>query len=136
MELERLVPTRETCERMKAAGFPQEAAFWWYYIGGPDEYAVSSESDMAECKRRMDEAASHDSRGLTPTIHPERQSAAPTFAEIAERLPLWASFNRVADDKWNAYIAADKDESEGVTCAEAAALLWLALNEKGTPDGK
>lgn len=117
MKLEEMVPSREMCERLKAAGFPQDCQFGWVLATPLDERAEIIH--WTEANQYLNR------RGVYV-------AAAPTFAEIAERLPdLFATEH---DDRgfWRAWIRTEHErEAQGVSCAEAAALLWLALNAKG-----
>lgn len=48
MNLESHVPSRETCEKLKAAGFPQETLFYWEW-NGREYQLVFGQSSFAIC---------------------------------------------------------------------------------------
>jgi len=99
-----LVPTRETCERLKAAGFGQETVFCWVvgmYL--PPEV------------------------WFNPNGKPQATYvfAAPTAAELMEALGV---------DGWNSVEMSAHRTMQGgplYDAEEALALLWLKVNEKG-----
>ena len=125
MKPDELVPSLDVCRRMVAAGWKAETCFAWYYIGGPDEYEVATASDMAECKRRMDEQHAVDHN--FPTIEYRVECPAPTSDEIAEAIGdgvlRWGTVSVFAAQGNVATKLAARP-------VEALAALWLALREE------
>lgn len=73
MNLESLVPARETCERLRDAGFPAKtAAAWWTYDGG-DPY-VMTDDQVADLRGHVE--------GTFRFV-----CAAPTLQEVLDALP-------------------------------------------------
>ena len=118
MRLEELVPTRETCERLKAAGFPQPEVrmtpTWFVWIVDPS-------GDWGASPIEYHNAATSGEEWLL---------AAPTFAEIAERLEPF-TLRRMRERFFIEEATATEEAGAccgSDSCAEAAALLWLALH--------
>jgi len=124
--MEKHVPTLETSQKLKEAGFPQETFTSWVH-----HISVSS--------RGID-------WGIVPTNIPlpfENDSlidgycAAPLLTEILEQLPKTTAImhaSKVHDDEpWEAYFVSGSRKAlrlYAINPAEAAALLWLELNKK------
>ena len=104
--LESLVPARETCERMKAAGFPQDTAFVW----GPPQY-----------------------KGPSPrsAFRGEETCAAPTLQEILGQFPcpLRRAVYNYSDGSLVRYV-----EGEITVTANARPCVRLNWGERGYTD--
>ena len=130
--LESLVPARETCARMKAAGFPQDTALVWTEVFGLPAVGTRAEAN---------ELGAHI------------LCAAPTLQEILGHLPdpisindteMWVTVSSTSPDilprQWEVcYESADEAPeywphpaaSRDANAAEAAALLYLTLVLEG-----
>jgi hypothetical protein len=139
LDLEALVPTRETCSALVEADFPQCVA-WSYVDRGRGFYLRLRESLRGQTFDSSD-----------------RVLPAPTAAELGAALPdwidldyagrhfrFWLQFEAEGSPKWGAfYVSLDKKsgpaaffrhlelQAEGHTEAEARALLWLRLESEG-----
>jgi len=134
------VPTLETCQKLKEAGFPQHCTFKWIDpLSRPGTWVLRTDFNM-----------------LTDgSIRPLRpQCAAPILTEILDQLKPyahldewdngWSGFDLsvfwdVIDTDWTLRIAnSERQLEEPMSCpqesrdniVEAAALLWLELNPK------
>lgn len=112
MNAETIVPTKETSIRLKAAGFAQDALYFWWCDGvtGFDvlqDYAPPNPIPRVETY------------------------AAPVFEEVADHLP--GEGVTLERDHLGYHLFHDDDcahyEALHARAAEAAALLWLALYE-------
>ena len=101
------VPTLSTCQRLKAAGFPQNTWVSW-----------SLEGELA-------------GTGFFKSFNVQVDCAAPLLTELLEQLPNQTQlykgktgliFRRIGD-------STRRDPCESDNPAEAAALLWLELKE-------
>jgi hypothetical protein len=133
MTLTELVPSLEVCQRLKAAGFPQDTAFSWY-----DDHHVQSDSE---------------NRGyVAETEKPDMTRdhllcAAPTAEEILKELPSCIERNGVSyylevqitpawgwDVDWTdddgTYLQPRGEEDCKQTIAEPAALAYLWWKEQ------
>jgi len=127
--LESLTVTRETGERLKAAGFPQDTAFAWRHskwqtVPPPGD---ATEVCMAESSRFY------------------RICAAPTLEEVLRELPACpmiegeryrASLAMWSPSEWMVSMEQPVkhfsiDFAQHSSPAEAAALLWLSLHADG-----
>ena len=120
MTPEQLVPSRETCERLKAAGWTAETHFVW-----------------AKTLRGWSVV---ERRSLTEVL-PEDLSA-PTLAELLAELPAGCSFSNrafVSPDRVEFWASSSdlyaQHEYGHASAAEAAAKLWIALRERVVPAG-
>lgn len=112
MGAEQLVPRRETCERLIGPdGFPKRTHFAWFEARQPGEFTVG-EWDI-------------------DGIYWSFVAPAPTLAEIMAELPELASVFRLGGAWHGTTATLPVKQSEADNPTEAAALLWLALNEKG-----
>lgn len=115
MTPESLVPSRSTCEALKAAGFPQETLFAWY-LDVCDGYVLRLREVQDECEQSS-------------------AFAAPSAAELMEALPdhgtleVWHSANRTlhACAYANVNSIGETVEKRHSNPAEALAQLWLAV---------
>ena len=122
LDLEALVPTTVTCERLGKAGFPQ--CVTWIYVDrgrGPDLRLRGS------------------LRGQTFDVS-DRVLPAPTAAELGRVLPLKVRYEGVPHflslDPRSAYYITEDDrmmlaQKTARTEAEARARLWLHLESEG-----
>ena len=118
MRPEELVPTLETCVRLKEAGWAKETYFVWmkfptYLDGMPTGGYVYH-------------VQQHSSHPMYPII------SAPTLQELLEELPDWTSIFK-QDGIYEVYESGThKDFSfwDNHNPAEAAALLWLELHKE------
>jgi hypothetical protein len=125
------VPTLETCEKLKDAGYPQQTEFVWTSTGPTRRVQVEA----------------------LQTHKPAIECAAPILTEILEQLKPYAKkgewgngwkgiytnfFWDDIDSDWSVNIANCDEEfrnplnapgGQGDSPAEAAALLWLELNK-------
>lgn len=110
------VPTLETCQKMKEAGFPQGrgdvGAYWWMNVRNGSVYLSTYAEDL-----------NYDANMLC---------AAPILTEILEQLPDWCDGCFYTNKDGNrVYFTGVESEARNITHtnpAEAAALLWLELN--------
>jgi len=121
LPLDQLVPTRETCEKLRDAGFPQETYF---------NFSREKMYNDSQFRLLAGLGKSYDWVSI----------AAPTAAEILEVLPLgpmnddgdrwsqvcWPDRHRVW---WHDYGCPDVACEGHATYAEALALLWLKTKE-------
>jgi hypothetical protein len=113
-KMERNVVTLDTAKKLKAAGFPQEAYFWYDDddLWGTDDY--------------VDE-------GSLFSPDPKWHIAAPTAQEIADQLREYVKDEVLklywGGGRWTALIGhpGDTRTEYGRTMAEALALTWLIL---------
>jgi len=140
------VPTLETCQKLKAAGFPQEPEYHWANFYRHYEYddlllpivryfqdGSFSLEKMTYGEDSLMEDAMEDSQGAI-------SYAAPLLTEILEQLPrsievdgVWGYFLRIEpmipSSNWRFNYSHMKPiEAIHKNPAEAAALLWLELN--------
>ena len=108
------VPALETCQRLKAAGFPQETEHSWRKSHVSDDTYVDDSVEFPD---------------------PHQLCAAPLLTEILEQLPQKTDRGSVLTvqysdlfKKWPVIHGALNGMHESP--AEAAALLWLELNHK------
>ena len=125
-----LVCTKETAEKMKALGFPQDCHFAYYQSG--KYYCMEQEIPASEAR-------------VEPNIGKEVSFphiylfAAPTAAEI--ELPSTAFLPRLKIEKLEDeyYVGfnflGDQPISIHTNLAEAMALMWIYLKEKGLITG-
>jgi hypothetical protein len=116
LDLEALVPTRETCVDLRNAGFDYLTRFYWI------QHRV-----FFEKKARQ-------------PLYQEARLAAPTVAELGALLPLEVRYEGVTyflevDVSVAAYVSGDSKKvfanHGGKNEAEARALLWLRLELEG-----
>ena len=122
LDLEELVPSRETCQRLADADFQDETYFAWVQAYGTYPWQVAK-------AERMYAAITGDN--LLP---------APTAAELGALLPDTISVDGVSsllicaptETGWHLQYdsGAKMLTQEGPTEAEARALLWLELKER------
>lgn len=122
LPLESQVPTRETCERLREKGFPQDTHF--RLVPGGDE-PWNADTDAIAQERGSGEDFTRWERGI----------AAPTLAELLEVLrniepTLDVTMSTVVEgappeDLWGIWHAHEFEIHEN--SAEAAALLWLKV---------
>jgi hypothetical protein len=141
MTLTELVPSREVCQRLKAAGFPQDTALAWYpeYCDDyeapapaslwPDEWKRIAAGIPVVCVR--EEMEDHESL-----------CAAPTAEEILKELPetydsdyylsavLRKGYAHVGWYDWDDEYLGHVDEGEGQSLVQAAALAYLWWKEQ------
>lgn len=78
MSIQQLVPSKEVCEQLAAAGFPQETCFYWYIVD--DKYNVPPRVVNYYSEPKSGHYSSTDDN------YTERWIAAPTAQEIAAEL--------------------------------------------------
>jgi hypothetical protein len=110
MTPEQLVPTLETCLKLKKAGWKQETCFSWMNHMGIDQYTVVLSNHLQQLQF---------SRILAPTLQ-----------ELLEKLPDWTLcfYNDVEYVVRSNIKAFEPIEQSHPNHAEAAALLWLELH--------
>jgi len=139
LDLEALVPTRETCERLRDRGFDYLTRFYW-----------------------IEDRVFFEKKARQP-LYKEARLPAPTAAELGEMLPdrivlechdgrvhpFWLQTQAEGHPKWGAFyvtkesqnvrapVFRHRDLQTGAkTEAEARARLWLRLESEGLlPDG-
>lgn len=118
LALDQQVPTRETCERLKELGFPQEALWSWGLFGN-----VGSVLKRPPGLRLTEHL---------PRVH--RVAAAPTVSELLEALEKqgWNVVELLVREE--SYCAEVLDMARSWTAtapnaAEALALLWIKVQE-------
>lgn len=112
MTLADLVPSLALCRELRDAGFPQAGALLVWVSETPmDEPIVSPWCEADQYRLR---------RGIV-------ECAAPTAAEIDERLPVGWVLRRLRE---MSYAEASGTAAKGASMAEAAAELYLALKRK------
>jgi hypothetical protein len=119
LDLEALVPTRETCERLRDGGFDYLTRFYW-----------------------VEKQILFERRAQKP-LYNEVRLPAPTAAELGRVLPLKVRYEGVPyflglDPRSVYYITGDERmmfaQKSARTEAEARALLWLRLESEGLLD--
>ncbi len=107
------VPTLETCQKLKAAGFPQETNFLW----ARDRIMYIDDWGMLVAMRTTQDMPDY--------------WAAPLLTEILEQLPQEIVMYKPIrpTDKYKFVYEAKMKASPGIpNAAESTALLWLELN--------
>ena len=108
--MKRNVVTRETANKLKAAGFP--GVLMWHYSEGmipPDELFFTQSSGLMQF-----------------------DIVAPTAQEVADQLPdSWSVVNSKVTSNYHAayHGSSDSVNADADTLAEALALLWLKVNK-------
>jgi hypothetical protein len=123
MTLEQIVVTRETAEKLRAAGYRAETCFGWWYDDptSPDDPAHGV---YGEWKMLRSGLLQHNP-GWLP---------APTASELMEEMPDWLSVYRVMDGTgWAACHIGEDVYELAPTPADALAMLWIELNRKDKP---
>ncbi len=120
--------TLETAQQLKAAGFPQNAEYYW--ASGDDNPTRSATEQMKWRLRTKQELKQAPAQGT--------RYAAPTAEEVLEQLPDRVDQYRLIILKSKGWFTVQYGTVRPVafsevaqSLAEAAALLWLDLKKEG-----